>query len=159
MNAHSERYSPSGFCLCDAFRCDNLLRWVYNTGVSTNKKYMNIRIQGPRLPLTPAIEEYVLKRITPLEKLVNDPAVVCEVDLVKTTNHHKSGEIFRAEINMILPDKHVYLVSEKEDLYQAIDNLREQLDYALSVRKEKKQTLLRRGASRIKDMIKNLRGM
>ncbi len=120
---------------------------------------MNIRIQGPRLPLTPAIEEYVLKRIAPLEKLVSDPAIVCEVELAKTTNHHKSGDIFRAEINMVLPDKHVYLVSEKEDLYQAIDDLREQLDQTLSVRKEKKQTLFRRGASRIKDMIKNLRGM
>lgn len=120
---------------------------------------MNIRIQGPRLPLTPAIEEYVLKRIAPLEKLVNDPSAVCEIELAKTTNHHKSGDIFRAEINMVLPDKHVYLVSEKEDLYQAIDDLREQLDQTLSMRKEKKQTLFRRGASRIKDMIKNLRGM
>lgn len=120
---------------------------------------MNIRIQGPRLPLTPAIEEYVLKRIAPLEKLVNNPAIVCEVELSKTTNHHKSGDIFRAEINMVLPDKHVYLVAEKEDLYQAVDDLREQLDQTLSIRKEKKQTLFRRGASRIKDMIKNLRGM
>ncbi|MCX6703812.1 MAG: ribosome-associated translation inhibitor RaiA [Candidatus Zambryskibacteria bacterium] len=118
---------------------------------------MNIRIQGPHLPLTEAIEEYVLKRITPLERLVADPSVVCEIELAKTTNHHKSGDIFKAEINMVLPDKHIYLVSEKEDLYSAIDDVREQLDHALSMRKEKKQTLFRRGASRIKDIIKNLR--
>lgn len=116
---------------------------------------MNIRIHAPHLPLTPAIEEYVLKRITPLEKLVVDPSVVCEIELAKTTNHHKSGEIFKAEINMVLPDKHIYLVSEKTDLYQAIDDARDQLDQALSLRKEKKQTLFRRGAGRIKDMIKN----
>lgn len=120
---------------------------------------MNIRIHAPHLPLTPAIEEYVTKRITPLEKLITDHNVVCEIELAKTTNHHKSGDIFKAEINMVLPDKHVYLVSEKEDLYQAIDDVREQLDHALSIRKEKKQTLFRRGASRVKDLIKNLRRM
>ncbi len=118
---------------------------------------MNIRIQGLSVPLTPAIEEYVLKRIAPLEKLVSDQSVVCEIELGKTTNHHKSGDIFKAEVNMVLPDKHVYLVSEKEDLFQAIDDLREQLDYVLSVRKEKKQTLFRRGALKIKDMLKNFR--
>lgn len=118
---------------------------------------MNIRINAPHLPLTPAIEEYVQKRITPLEKLVSNESVVCEIELARTTQHHKSGDIFKAEINMVLPDKHIYLVSEKEDLYQAIDHVREQLDHALSVRKEKKQTLFRRGAIRIKDMIKNFR--
>jgi len=118
---------------------------------------MNIRIHAPHLPLTEAIEDYVLKRITPLEKLVSDPSVVCEIELAKTTNHHKSGDIFKAEVNMVLPDKHIYLVSEKADLYQAIDDVREQLDQALSLRKEKKQTLFRRGASRIKDIIKNFR--
>ncbi len=118
---------------------------------------MNIRIHAPHLPLTEAIEDYVSKRIAPLEKLVSDPSVVCEIELAKTTNHHKSGEIFKAEINMVLPDKHIYLASEKTDLYQAIDDVREQLDHALSLRKEKKQTLFRRGAGRIKDMIKHFR--
>ncbi len=118
---------------------------------------MNIRIHSPQLPVTPEVEEYVLKRITPLGKLISDQSVVCEIELAKTTNHHKSGDIFKAEVNMVLPDKHIYLVSEKEDVYQAIDALREQLDLTLSTRKEKKQTLFRRGALKIKDMIKNLR--
>lgn len=118
---------------------------------------MNIRIQGPHLPLTPVIEEYVLKRIMPLEKLVNDPSVVCEIELAKTTSHHKSGDIFKAEVNMVLPEKHIYLVSEKEDLYQAIDDLREQLDQTLSRQKERKMTVFRKGALRIKEILKNLR--
>lgn len=130
---------------------------MYNEGIFTNNKYMNIRIHAPQLPLTSAIEEYVLKRVTPLQKLVSDQNVVCEIELAKTTNRHKSGEIFKAEINMVLPDKHIYLVSEKTDLYQAIDDVRDQLDQTLSMRKEKKQTLFRRGAGRIKDMIKNFR--
>ncbi|MHB1316252.1 MAG: ribosome hibernation-promoting factor, HPF/YfiA family [Minisyncoccota bacterium] len=119
---------------------------------------MNIRIKGTHLPLTPIIEEYVLKRISPLEILVlNHENIVCEVELQKTTNHHKSGDIFKAEINMVTPDKHIYLVSEKEDLYQAIDDVREQLDYTLTNVKEKKQTLFRQGATKIKNIIKNLR--
>ena len=118
---------------------------------------MNIRIQGPHLPLTDAIEDYILKRIAPLEKLVSDQSVVCEIEVGKTTSRHKSGEIFKAEINIVLPDKHIYLVSEKTDLYQAIDEVRDQLDQALTLRKEKKQTLFRRGALRIKDIIKNFR--
>ena len=93
MNAHSERYSPSGFCLCDAFRCDNLLRWVYNTGVSTNKKYMNIRIQGPRLPLTSAIEEYVLnmndKELNTLEKTINTISSSCTIERMRNKFSYK----------------------------------------------------------------------
>lgn len=118
---------------------------------------MNIRIQGSRELLTPAIEEYVNKRIIPLSKLVKDD-VLCEVELQKTTDHHRSGDIFRAEVNMIVSGKQVFVASEKPDLYEAIDDMRNELDRTLSVQKEKKISAFRRGAQKIKNILKGFKG-
>lgn len=117
---------------------------------------MNIRIYGPHLPLTPAIEEYVFKKISPLAQFVSDPNTVCEIEIGKITEHHKSGMIFKAEANIVLPKDHIYVVAEQTDLYQAIDDLRDQLDLVLTSRKDKKVTLFRRGAQKIKQMLKRL---
>ena len=118
---------------------------------------MNINVHGLHTTLTPAIEEYVTKRMSSLEKFVKNPAAICTVELIKTTNHHRSGDIFKAEgrINGITSD--VYAVSEKEDLYQAVDDLHDELERILSSEKERRITLFRRGAQKIKNMDRGFR--
>ena len=119
---------------------------------------MNIRIKANQIELTVAIEEYVEKKIRPLEKLIeSSDDIICEIELARTTRHHKSGEIFKAEINMLLKGFHLYVVSEKEDLYQAIDEIRDQADEMIANQKDKKETIWRKGAQKIKDSIKRLR--
>lgn len=119
---------------------------------------MNNNIQAKGIELTPAIREYVLKRIESLEKFVpqNDQSVKCEFEVGKTTHHHKQGDFFRAEIKLHISGKDFYAVSEKDDLYAAIDMVRDEIVQALTTHKDKKITLFRKGASRIKDMMKGL---
>ena len=118
---------------------------------------MKIQIRGLHTTLTPIINDYVVKRFSSLSKFVKDDSVVCDVQLVKTTEHHRSGDIFTAEANINLHKDQVFAVAEKSDLYQAIDELRDELERILSSRKEKKITLFRRGAQKIKDMIRGVR--
>jgi ribosomal subunit interface protein len=118
---------------------------------------MNIRIYGPHLPLTPAIEDYVLKKITPLSRFVEDSNTVCEIEIGKTTHHHKAGMLYKAEANMVLPRGHVYVVAEEADLYQAIDAMRDSLDYELASMKDKRIRLLRKGSQYIKKLLKGFR--
>ena len=103
---------------------------------------------------TEAIENYLDKRIKNLNKLVHDDNAFATVELGKTTNHHKSGEVFRAEINFHSGGKDYYVASEKDDLYAAIDDMRDGITREITQFKTKSETMFRRGARKVKDMIR-----
>jgi ribosomal subunit interface protein len=107
--------------------------------------------------LTPAISEYVEKRVATLSKFVdNDPTAMCTVELGKTTGHHKHGDIFKAEIRVVGKGRDLYVGAEKADLYLAIDQAREEIFRKLTSTKEKRISFVRRGGAKIKNIIKGL---
>jgi ribosomal subunit interface protein len=118
---------------------------------------MNINIKTTTISLTPSISEYVDKHLDVVKKfLENDPTVVFDLELAKTTNHHKHGDIFKAEIHIIAKDQNIYASVEKEDLYAAIDVVRDEVMRKLKSSKDKRQSLLRRGGAKVKNMVKGL---
>ncbi|MDQ5969331.1 MAG: putative sigma-54 modulation protein [Patescibacteria group bacterium] len=119
---------------------------------------MKIKIRSKNFDLTPAIDEYVSKKISSLEKFLDVKGeVLCEVEIGRTTKHHNSGDIFKAEINIAQPGgKQIYVVAEEVDLYTAIDVVRDEAERAIVSRKNKYKTLFRKGASRVKDLLKRL---
>lgn len=118
---------------------------------------MNININTTTIGMTPAISDYVDKHLESVKKfLENDPTVKCDLELAKTTNHHKHGEIFKAEIHIVAKDQNIYASVEREDLYSAIDEVRDEVIRKLKSSKDKKISLFRRGGSQIKNFIKGL---
>ncbi len=119
---------------------------------------MKIKIRAKNFDLTPAIEEYVTKKVSSLDKFLNSKGeTLCEVELGRTTNHHKSGEIFRAEVNIVQPgNQQVYAVAEEADLYAAIDIVRDETERAIVSRKNKYKTLWRKGAAQVKNILKRV---
>lgn len=122
---------------------------------------MQINLQGKGLELTEAIKDYALKRVTNLDKLLssiekNGGEVNANFEVVKTTNHHKAGEIFHASCKINLDGTNFYGESDHEDLYNAIDEVKEKLFNDISKNKDRKQTLFKRGATSIKKMLKGL---
>ena len=119
---------------------------------------MQIKIRCINFDLSEAIEEYVTKKISSLEKFLEvKDATLCEVEIGKTTNHHKSGDIFKAEVNLVQPaHKQVYAVAEEEDLYAAIDIVRDEVERELTSDKKKRWRLLRRGGARVKELLKRI---
>ena|SRR5258708_3349852 len=122
---------------------------------------MNINIQGKNIELTDAIKDYALKRVTNLEKLLskmegNGGEVSAHFEVSKTTNHHKSGEVFHADCSIKVGGNNFYSSADREDLYQAIDEVKENLFREISKDKDKKQTLFKRGAASVKKMMKGL---
>lgn len=109
--------------------------------------------KGNHMDITPAIQEYLDKRLSGVEKFLDENAIV-EAELGKISNHHRSGDIFKAEFNVTVKGDFVRAVAEKEDLYSAIDVAREELFDILSSRKDKRQTLWKRGSQKIKDMLR-----
>lgn len=118
---------------------------------------MNINIKTTNISLTPAIAEYTQKRLNKAVQLIeDDPSARVDVELAKTTGHHHKGEIFRAEVHIVASGKNIYVASEKEDLYVAIDAVRDEVLRELKADKDKRSSLMRRGGAKVKNMMKGL---
>ena len=116
-----------------------------------------IKIRATNTTLTDAITSYVNAKLgkSVLEKFSGSYEILgVEVDIGKTTAHHNNGEIFRAEVNVMVKGKVLRAVSDKEDLYAAIDDVRDSMIDELKGAKDKKETMWRRGARSIKKMLR-----
>lgn len=109
------------------------------------------------MDITVSIQEYLDKRLQGIEKFLDENAII-EVELSKTTNHHRSGDIFKTQLNVTVHGDFVTASSEKEDLYSSIDVARDDLQNILASRKDKKQTLWKQGAQKIKNIIRGNQG-
>lgn len=116
---------------------------------------MRLNTKGTSITLTPAISEYLLKKIQSLGKLIDleDAAVIVDAELALTSRHHQQGDIFRAEVTIHRGKESFRGVAEREDLYTAIDEMQAELSRKLSSDKGRKQSLFRRGGARIKALL------
>ncbi|MFA6397685.1 MAG: ribosome-associated translation inhibitor RaiA [Candidatus Paceibacterota bacterium] len=119
---------------------------------------MKINIKSTNMVLTEAIDDYTKKRINSLEKIISryGGEAFFSIEVAKTTNHHKAGDIFRAEINLSINGKDFRTESTGEDLYTTIDEAKDDLARKITYFKDKKQTLFKRGAISVKKMMKGL---
>lgn len=119
---------------------------------------MNITIKATNMDLTDAIRDHAEKRVESLGKFLPNQGdnVQVQVEVGKTSNHHKSGDIFRAEINLSLAGNATQFRAEAEtaDLYAAIDMARDELEVELKRYKGKKEALYKRGAKTLKSLMK-----
>ena len=124
---------------------------------------MKINLQAKNMELTPAIHDYVVQRVTNLGKFLSKieekgGEILVHFDVAKTTNHHKMGEIFRADCSIVIDGKEFYSGSDKSDLYAAVDDVKENIFHEISRSKARKQHLFRRGAQKVKDLMKGVTG-
>jgi len=119
---------------------------------------MKIKIMTTNIDLTNALSEFVKEKMKHLDKLLKNEtssdSVLCEVEIGTNTKHHHSGKIFRAEINLHMLGNNFRAVSEKEDLYIAINAAKEELTESLKSYKTKQRTRFRRGANAVKNILK-----
>jgi putative sigma-54 modulation protein len=122
---------------------------------------MRINVKGTNIELTDSIRDYVEKRVTNLGKLLqkieeSGGEVNVHFEVGKTSNHHKKGEYFHTDCLINLDGKKFYHSADAEDLYAAVDALKESLFVDIQKYKDRKQTLLYRGARSVKKMMKGL---
>ncbi len=122
---------------------------------------MKINFQAKNIEITEAIHDYVEKRVTNLGKLLSEIEEKGEeasvlFSISKTTHHHKGGEVFHADCSINIKGKKFYASVNKQDLYEAIDAVKEDLFMEITKNKDRKQTLFRRGAVSVKKMMKGI---
>ncbi len=110
------------------------------------------------MEMTNAIREYTLEKMKTLEKYLpkGDTSAQLTVELSKTTNHHQHGDIFQAEAQLHVRGKETSVKTTQNDLYKAIDVLKDMLSRELASHKDKERSIVRRGAHRVKALFKRL---
>lgn len=117
---------------------------------------MNTNIKATNMELTDAIKDYVNSRISSIEKFVMKDGAHVNVEVGKTTNHHKNGDVFKAEIEIRSDGNVFFAQAETDDLYKAIDMAREDVVRELTSTKDRNTSLFRRGARSVKKMLKGM---
>mgnify|MGYP006197901167 CR=1 FL=1 len=88
---------------------------------------MNLTISGHHLDVTPALREYVLTkldRVTRHFEQVVDVTVLLSVEKQKEKHRRQ-----KAEVNLHVKGKDIFVEAESEDMYATLDNLIDKGDY------------------------------
>ena len=92
---------------------------------------MHISYKATHFDMTPSVQEYFEKKVEGVAKLLehldSDGSAKMEVELSRTTSHHRKGDVFRAEAHLTIPKKTFYVSEERDDMYAAIDALKDTL--------------------------------
>lgn len=104
---------------------------------------MNISIKATHLELTSLVKEYVEEKVGNLGKFIVAQEAKVELDRDK---HHRTGDVFRAEVMLIVGGKVMRADAEAEDIYAALDLVMPKLKEQIAKFKDKRMTLRRKGA-------------
>ena len=119
---------------------------------------MNIKIKGIDIEVTEAIKDYVTKKVgEALEKfnhLSESQNILAEVELSKTNNHHSHGELYKVSVKVSGSHTNIFLDTKKNDLYAAIDEIKDKLEYRISTTKDKKLSVSHKLAVKFKNLFK-----
>ncbi len=100
------------------------------------------------------LKDIAENKLTTLEKFVGEAPAVCDLEFEKITNHHQSGSIYRAEVNLEINGKLYRAEATADSFEKAIDEVRSDLQNELHSKQGKRETLVMRGARRVKEMMR-----
>ena len=123
------------------------------------KTSMRVSIKTTDLELTSNISRHLEKTIKSLDRFVKNmnEVVWVSVEIGRTSRHHKSGKIYRAEIQVHLPGKLMRSEAVSNTIFQAINEVRGDLRRELKQYRGKKTSVQKRGFRKLKKIIKDKR--
>jgi ribosomal subunit interface protein len=124
---------------------------------------MKIIIKGIRIKLTQGLKNFIEEKIGGLEKFFKfkvkeDFEIKAFVEIGKLSKHHRRGDVFYAECQILLPKKGVRFAAEKGDLKLAICEVKDGLQDQLKKYRKAEMQKITRGKRRIKKDLKLSRG-
>ncbi len=93
-------------------------------------------------------------KLTSLEKYIGASPAICDVEFEKVTNHHQQGNVFRVEVNLEVTGKLFRAEATSESFEKAIDDVRADLENEMQSVQGKRDTLWKKGARRVKEMMR-----
>lgn len=99
---------------------------------------MKMNLKATKLEMTEAIAAYAQEKIDMLDKFLGDLQVLnLDLELEKSVGSQNKGEIFRAEINLEIPGELLRVEKTEDDLYKAIDKVKDHMEEVIISYKEK----------------------
>ncbi len=106
---------------------------------------MQVTIKATKIELTDEMKQYIYKKMDMLDKYLGQIKVVnCSVEVELAVGAQNSGKIYRAEVNLQVPGKLLRVDKMEEDLFKAIDKVKDHLEVIIKRYKEKKIAKVRR---------------
>jgi ribosomal subunit interface protein len=105
------------------------------------------------------VEAYLVDKFSKLDQYIGDEesSTQAEIEICKAVNGQHSGDIYRVEINLLLGGHLLRASAQEVDIFAAIDVAQEEIIREVNRYKGKRTTLFRRGARRMKDLMRGLR--
>ncbi len=118
---------------------------------------MQIIITGIHIEVTQAISDYVYQKFEVIKKyLKDDHSARLSVEISKTTEHHHRGQVYKIDVILTRKGKEKVLETVSDDVYKCIDLMKDKLGREMSDEKDKERSLFKRGAHKIKNLLKRI---
>jgi putative sigma-54 modulation protein len=101
---------------------------------------MFIEVKAQDFELTDAMKSYAEEKFGLLEKY-DDQIIEIRCDLRMDSHKHQHGDVYACTGHLFVPGKDFFVEKQEEDLYKAIDKVKDHLQEMLTDWKEKKRDL------------------
>jgi ribosomal subunit interface protein len=113
-----------------------------------------INFKATNTEISDHLKDITENKLASLDKFIGDAPVICDVEFKKITNHHQNGNIHGVEINLEINGKLYRAEATAESFEKAIDEAKGDLHHELHSRQGKQETMVLRGARRVKEMMR-----
>jgi ribosomal subunit interface protein len=115
-----------------------------------------IQYKATNVEINAVWQDLVEQKFKSLEKYIgNETDAKCDVEFEKETGgHHNAGKLHRVEANLFVHGKLHRAEASEESFEKAIDAVRAELDRELGRAHEKRETLIKRGGRKLKEMLR-----
>ncbi|OGZ94198.1 MAG: hypothetical protein A2633_01105 [Candidatus Sungbacteria bacterium RIFCSPHIGHO2_01_FULL_47_32] len=122
-------------------------------------KIMKLSLKATGFKFDEALRIYTVKKIVePVKKFLSRGELLntamLDVEIGRTSSHHKKGLVWRAEANLAIPHAFFRAEAEAEDVRSAIDILEAEIAREVLKYKQKKIQKAKRGARLVKAELK-----
>ena len=104
---------------------------------------MQIIIKTKGISLNQALRIFIEEKIGGLEKFGKAP-IRAEIEIGRTTEHHRKGKVFRAEVQLVFPGEVLRAEAERKDLRLAIVEVEDELQEQIKKYKNKNFSKIKR---------------
>jgi len=116
--------------------------------------FPNITFKHTNSDVKASMQELVAQKLAVLQKYIGEETDVrCEVEFERVTSH-KSGMICRVEVNIWVAGVLYRADTTQMTFEAAIDIARDELDHEMRKAHKKRNSLIRRGGRKIKEMLR-----
>ena len=116
---------------------------------------MKFTIKATNFTLTPDVYVYIEKKLNSLDKFLKhvDSPIEARVEVGKISQHHRTGNVYRAEVQIHLPGKSVRSEAVAKNIMAAINEVKDELQREFKQYKQKQATKQKKGARTFKQLL------